>query len=643
MRPSFRSDLTCSREEQQGVVFYRIDDPRSQTSFRLYEIEYLIAKKLDGSRSLGEVITAVKKEFNFDISEPDLQRFVNQLESMGFLHAGTPSGEHPAQPEQETAVMERPAEPVDDLEILEPEPLDAPDVDQAELDRLLRSAFLHVKQGYIVHARDYFLAAKELNPTDERLTKLVHHLEIIGDSSGPAEVEYLWKQATELFPDVAEEVGPLIDAKSGAPAAQVIETPAVSMPSGDEDIKSRVVWALVALVVLAGGAGGLIYVLTQHGGRIFGTAARVRVTTLRSERIPIYYDTPATSIQPLNEKWLSFDSEGKVGDVLVEPSSRVDKGAVLMSLVLPERLDKQLTKVKRNVSKAQANLDKVAGRVEKLVAEREAVETERTAAEDKLRELRPKSVLKQGGVSKRDLEKWKAVKVEANKKLSRLKKKERGPRKQLVKAQKKRDAALKKLDALQQKLSDKLIRAPFEGIVAEVKASVGQQVKPNYKVLLIRDPFVVRITFLLDSRPSLEVGGQAYVAVSRGKPNEARVVRMDARDQGVQVAIKMTDPSGAFAAIEPNEFRLVEQYADSAFRIPLGAIIDSGDGTRILIASQKRAFERAVKVVKQEATSAVIQDKSGSLRDGAKVVTSHLDGGKLEDIPDGSFLETEGE
>ena len=216
MTPTFRSDLTCSREEQQGVVFYRIDDPKAQTSFRLYEIEYLIAKKLDGTRTLLEVIAAVKKEFNFDISEPDLQRFVNQLESMGFLLGGR-DGE--ASVEQETAVMARPskapAAAPESLDLLDDAGGAEPHLDQAEFDRLLRSAFMHVKQGYIVHARDYFLAAKELNPTDDRLAKLVHHLEIIGDASGPAEVEYLWNQATELFPDVAARLGPFVDAHSG--------------------------------------------------------------------------------------------------------------------------------------------------------------------------------------------------------------------------------------------------------------------------------------------------------------------------------------------------------------------------------------------------------------------------------------------
>src|SRR5947207_10067176 len=92
MRPRFRNDLQAAREEQQGVVFYRIDDPKTQTSFRLYEIEYLIAQKLDGKRTLEQVIGAVKEEYNFDISEPDLQKFVNQLDSMGFVKMDAVSG-----------------------------------------------------------------------------------------------------------------------------------------------------------------------------------------------------------------------------------------------------------------------------------------------------------------------------------------------------------------------------------------------------------------------------------------------------------------------------------------------------------------------------------------------------------------------
>src|SRR5271166_6103239 len=110
MPPTFRTDLVCSREEQQGVVFYRIDDPKTQTSFRLYEIEYLIATKLDGKHEPQQIIEAVKSEFNFDITVPDLERFVGQHESMGFLAGSTPVAKPaaPAGEEAETNVMARP-------------------------------------------------------------------------------------------------------------------------------------------------------------------------------------------------------------------------------------------------------------------------------------------------------------------------------------------------------------------------------------------------------------------------------------------------------------------------------------------------------------------------------------------------------
>src|SRR5262245_43778897 len=165
MRPAFRPDLTCSREEQQGVVYYRIDDPQTQTSFRLYEIEYLIAQKLDGSRAPADVIKIVKDDYNFDISEPDLQKFVNQLESMGFIKKDGVAPAAVTAVEEITNVMSRPAVVEEELEMAEPDMVEesAPPVDEAELKRLLKNALLHVKQGYIVHARDYFLAAKELS------------------------------------------------------------------------------------------------------------------------------------------------------------------------------------------------------------------------------------------------------------------------------------------------------------------------------------------------------------------------------------------------------------------------------------------------------------------------------------------------
>jgi multidrug efflux pump subunit AcrA (membrane-fusion protein) len=642
MRPTFRSDLTCSREEQQGVVFYRIDDPRAQTSFRLYEIEYLIAKKLDGSRHLAEVIDAVKNEFNFDISEPDLQRFVNQLESMGFLMPRDGPLPPSAESEPETALMDRPQAPTEaaesGLNLLDEGGGGEPD--RAELDRLLRSAFLHVKQGYVVHARDYFLAARELDPADERLAKLVHHLEIIGDSSGPAEVEYLWNQARELFPDVAEEVGPL-DARSGG-LPELGEADFDLAAPGEEDVKSRLVWALIALVVLAGGIGGLAYVFSNYGQRILGTASQVRVMTLKPERIPVYFDGGAANVSPLETRWMAAGSDGTIERVEVTKGQRVEKGALLVALEFGDRMSKQLAKANKARRKADAAFEKAAQRLEKLNMEREVIEAERTVAEEKLKELTPKGVHKQGGVSKREIEKWRDVKVEANRKLSRLAKKERGPKKQHAKAKKKRDAAVDKVDNLYGKIANKLVRADMDGVVEEVRAAPGKAVKAKHNLVLLRDPSGVQLIFELAEKPDLQPGGQAHVSVSRGAPNLARVLEVTEASTGeATVAVKLPDPSGGFDSIEPGEFRLVQEFADPAFSVPVSAVVEGDEGFYLLVAQQQRAVARSVMVLQRDAVHAVIRDKSGALREGITVVTARTGDLPLSEIPDGSFLEVE--
>ncbi|OGQ91760.1 MAG: hypothetical protein A2289_11950 [Deltaproteobacteria bacterium RIFOXYA12_FULL_58_15] len=635
MTPTFRSDLTCSREEQQGVVFYRIDDPKAQTSFRLYEIEYLIAKKLDGTRTLLEVIAAVKKEFNFDISEPDLQRFVNQLESMGFLLGGR-DGE--ASVEQETAVMARPskapAAAPESLDLLDDAGGAEPHLDQAEFDRLLRSAFMHVKQGYIVHARDYFLAAKELNPTDDRLAKLVHHLEIIGDASGPAEVEYLWNQATELFPDVAARLGPFVDAHSGG--TQVDSDEGETTGSGGEDIRSRLVWAVVALVVLAGGIAGLVFVFMEYGNHIFGTAERVRVAAVKAERIPIFHDGKATAVEPLNEKWLKIGGDGVVDKVHVAISNRVSAGDVLVSLELPDRATEQLAKAQKAVDKNTVVYNKAMEKLGKITDEMEGVQTERTVAEEKLKGLlRPQSVLKQGGVSKRDIEKWKTVKVEANKKLSKLTKKARGPKKQVANAEKKLVAAQKRFESLQQQLGDNFIRAPFDGRVVALNAAVGKTVKAGEQLVQLRDVDGVRLTFEVGTAAELQTGGEAHVALGRGAPNRAKVLEVG---EGGRVVLKLEDPSGGFVDIAPEEFGLVKQFVEPAFRIPTGGLTGAEGAPYVIEALQNSAHWRNVEVLSRDASSVVIRDGTGTLRDGAAIVVGHLEGGNLANIPDGSSL-----
>ena len=260
-----------------------------------------------------------------------------------------------------------------------------------------------------------------------------------------------------------------------------------------------------------------------------------------------------------------------------------------------------------------------------------------------MKELRPKSLLRQGGVSKRDLEKWKRVKVAANKKLSALAKKEHGPKAAKAKADAQRQAAAKKLEGLEKKISNKLIRAPFAGLVVELKVSEGATVAAGDKLALFRDPSSVRITFELPKTATLQVGGETHVAVGGGKPSRAKVGEVKPGTDGVTVIIWLPDPSGGFLDMEPAKFKLVREFVEPAFRVPASALVEDDRGVHVIVAMQKRALEREVVVLERDAASAVIKEASGSLRDGEQIVIARLDDGEIRTIADGSFLEVEAE
>lgn len=716
MGPSFRSDLNCVREEQQGVVFYRIDDPETQTSFRLYEIEYLIAQKLDGSRGLDEVISAVKSEYNFDITRPDLDKFVSQLQSMGFVRGdddGDAVAVAPVAPEAvrpgdtpaplvpqadgasvsagDTAASEfvtdepttthvgalgadvADGEAVEDIEPMEatdddaddasvsqigsfqdvPMPSEAfgvgdtplPDFDagappvmadadpgldrDAELHRLLRSALLHLKQGYVVHAREFFQAAKELDPENPGLLQLVGQVEALGDETSPAQIERLWADATGLYPNIAAEVGPLLEGQQGG---------------GDEEghrgmsLRSRMLWATVLSLALVAAGGGVYWLMLATG--VLQDTAEVRIVSLKAESVPIFFPTPAEQVATLSDRWLSFGEAGTVGAVRVKAGDRVAEGAIVASLVLKKPMEKKLERAQQAVSKAQESYDQTVKALEALLAERTDVEAERDAAQGALKKLRPESILKRGGVSKRDFEKHKRAVVKANKKLSQLAKKERRPRGQEKKARKRLEAARRKLGALEQRLGGRLVRAPFAGEVVAVEVMAGAEITPDTRVVHLRDPSAVRLAFNLADAADLQPGGEAHVVVASGAARGAKVATITPRNNGVRVQVDVVDPEGGLVEQTADQFQLVRQFVDSAFSIPAGAIVEGADGTpRVVVAQQGRATLRSVDVLQNDGSHATIRDPSGGLLgDGDRVVVERLRGGAVNSIDEQTVL-----
>lgn len=631
-------------------MFYRIDDPETKTSFRLYEIEYLIAQKLNGERGLPEVIEAVKAEYNFDITEADLQKFISQLESMGFVRARDVVDVSEGEPAQPVPMVE-----VDTTEMPRPDNLRKPgiteasldlgdmgmgEMDQAELTRLLKSAFLHVKQGYLVHARDYLLAAKELNPKDHGLVRLVSSIEVMGDDAGPAEVERLWKQCRELFPDIADEVGPLMDAQKDGAAQAVAEQARRSNEAWEEDTRSRLRLSGVAVALVVVGAVGTWFAAKKL--HVFEGAAKIRVQALQEgARVPVFYAGGAVEIRPLEDAWASFGVAGKLAGELPKVGSRVEKGDIIATLELPPPLAKQIKMAKGALTKANNDYEKVAKNLAKVTDERALLTAQKQTVEEKIKELRPKSVLKQDPASRKELDSLKKEMAKANKKLSALAKRERGPKGAEAKAKKKVDAAQKKIAALQTKIGDKLLRAPFAAEVTEAKANLGQSVEAKQPVLHLQNVAFAKVTFTVPERGSLQMGGEAMVSVQRGNPVAAKVVSIEDGKGGVEIGLEMPDPTRTMLSMRGENFRLLKDFAEPAFKVRPKAVLGDEQHAQLLIFTSGHVARHGVQVLEGQAGDVVVYDPNGALRSDTQVVLERSDGQELTSLADGSAAQAE--
>jgi len=83
--PKFRDDLIQSRQEFEKTTYYVIKDPITQRFFRIKEFEYFITQKLDGKTSLDEIAQKFQERFHIPLPLETLEKFVQRIESLGFL------------------------------------------------------------------------------------------------------------------------------------------------------------------------------------------------------------------------------------------------------------------------------------------------------------------------------------------------------------------------------------------------------------------------------------------------------------------------------------------------------------------------------------------------------------------------------
>ena len=86
--PHFRQDLAVSPTEADGVACVDVSDPKTGSSFRLYDFEYQLALQLNG-QSVAQVTDWASKTYGADLTADGITEFASRLAELGFLEMGT--------------------------------------------------------------------------------------------------------------------------------------------------------------------------------------------------------------------------------------------------------------------------------------------------------------------------------------------------------------------------------------------------------------------------------------------------------------------------------------------------------------------------------------------------------------------------
>jgi hypothetical protein len=170
----------------------------------------------------------------------------------------------------------------------------------------------------------------------------------------------------------------------------------------------------------------------------------------------------------------------------------------------------------------------------------------------------------------------------------------------------------------------------------------GDQVTSSTKLATIRDESEAILGFDIPGKVERKAKDAVLVSVDGGAPSKGAVTAIADKDAATHLDISIPDPSGMFAMMAPEKFRLVREEVDQAFRIPSSAIAKSETDAKIhvFVVQQGRAVSRDVELVAHDAAQAVVRDPSGGLKDGEKLVTASTETGDVSAITDGMFLKT---
>jgi membrane fusion protein, multidrug efflux system len=200
-------------------------------------------------------------------------------------------------------------------------------------------------------------------------------------------------------------------------------------------------------------------------------------------------------------------------------------------------------------------------------------------------------------------------------------------------------ASLARADIAAKALSDTVVRAPFDGVVAERTASVGEYVVPGTKVVTLVDTKTLRLELTVPESALAHVREGAAVEFSVAAQPGRRfngvvqhvgpVVRKNSRDQIIEAVVANDD-----GALRPGMFALAELSVgeDELPVVPESAIGGSKESPRVFVVNAGRIEERVVLVGEKRdrraalkkgvrAGETIVTQITPEIRDGARVAS----------------------
>jgi multidrug efflux pump subunit AcrA (membrane-fusion protein) len=303
--PRIRQELRAIAVEEAGVNYFDVSDPRSGATMRMYDFEWLIAQRMDGASSLGEVASWASARFGFAPTADDLGTYARKLAELGLVEEnGAVQAPAPVGQSMELTIDD------DEPEIQTSRPAPAPIREEITPDPM------PVPLPSPAHAAPPVVTPMAPVPVAQPPRPL---------APPPAPRPVDLKESTARVTPISDTQPPR-------------QTTGRTRPPAEPKKSSPLLWVL-ALVVLGGG-GFLVWTYV-----IAPEPAHVKIMLAPSPREVVrYYDGKGTVArsEPLT---LSFGESGKVGDV-VAPGTDAKAGMTLASLESATAIEKELADVK---------------------------------------------------------------------------------------------------------------------------------------------------------------------------------------------------------------------------------------------------------------------------------------------------------